>query len=244
MPDPRQKPAARPKLLVVLHQEHSSPGRIGGCLVDQGYELDIRRPRYGDELPSTMDEHAGAVVFGGPMSANDGDDFIKREIDWIGVPLKAGKPFLGICLGAQLMARHLGARVYTHPDGRAEIGYYDVRPTQAGHAACPEAFPTSVYQWHREGFDLPTGATLLAEGEHFAVQAMQCGPNAYGLQFHPDVTYAMICRWIVKAADSMGAPGAQPGHQHRQDWHLHDFALARWCRAFLQSWQTPAFVSP
>ena len=230
------------KLLVVLHQEHSTPGRIGYWLREQGYELDIRRPRFGDDLPRTMDEPAAAVIFGGPMSANDNDDFVKREIDWIGVPLKAGKPFLGICLGAQMLARHLGARVYGHPEGRAEIGYYGVRATEAGHSACEEAFPDSVYQWHREGFDLPVGATLLAEGDDFAVQAMRFGRNAFGLQFHPEVTYAMICRWIVKAGDRIEAPGAQPGHQHRQDWHQHDPALARWSRAFLRNWPQP--VSP
>ena len=74
-----------------------------------GYPLDIRRPRFGDPLPETMDDHAGAVIFGGPQSANDNDDFVRREIDWIGVPLRDKKPFLGICLGAQMMARHLGA---------------------------------------------------------------------------------------------------------------------------------------
>ena len=63
----------------------------------------MRRPRFGDALPATMHEHAGAVIFGGPMSANDADDFIRREIDWIAVPLRDEKPFLGICLGAQML---------------------------------------------------------------------------------------------------------------------------------------------
>src|ERR1041384_1111047 len=90
------------KVLLVLHQEQSTPGRVGFALRQRGYELDIRRPRFGDALPTTMAEHTGAVIFGGPQSANDPDDFIKAEIDWIGVPLKEGKPYLGICLGAQM----------------------------------------------------------------------------------------------------------------------------------------------
>src|SRR5690348_3027414 len=70
-------------VLIVLHQETSTPGRVGNALRALGYRLDIRRPRCGDRLPETLDEHAGAVIFGGPMSANDCDDYIRREIGWI-----------------------------------------------------------------------------------------------------------------------------------------------------------------
>ena len=79
---------------------------------------------------------------------------MRREIDWIEVPLREQRPFLGICLGAQMLARQLGARVAPHPQGRAEIGYYPIRPTAAGHALCPD-WPEHVYHWHREGFELP-----------------------------------------------------------------------------------------
>ena len=124
------------KVLLILHQEQSTPGRVGYALRDRGYALDIRRPRFGDPLPNTMAEHAGAVIFGGPQSANDPDDFIKAEIDFIGVPLREGKPYLGICLGAQMLAKHLGERVAPHPEGKAEVGYYPIKPTAAGRAIC------------------------------------------------------------------------------------------------------------
>ena len=101
---------ALPPILIVLHQETSSPGRVGHALRQRGYPLDIRRPRFGDALPETMAGHAGAIIFGGPMSANDTDDFIRREIDWLAVPLRERKPYLGICLGAQMLAHHLGSR--------------------------------------------------------------------------------------------------------------------------------------
>src|SRR5882762_9953503 len=142
------------QLLIVLHQENSTPGRVGHALRQRGFALDIRRPRYGVALPATLAGHAGAIIFGGPMSANDADDFVRREIDWIAVPLKENKPFLGICLGAQMLARHLGSRIYRHPDGHAEVGYYPIRPTETGRAVC-DPWPEQVYQWHREGFDLP-----------------------------------------------------------------------------------------
>ncbi|HXW41828.1 MAG TPA: gamma-glutamyl-gamma-aminobutyrate hydrolase family protein, partial [Xanthobacteraceae bacterium] len=175
-------------ILIVLHQEHSTPGRVGNALQQLGYRLDVRRPRFGDPLPDTMVEHAGAIIFGGPMSANDADEFIRREIDWVGVPLQQDKPFLGICLGAQMLARRLGGKVFRHPHDQAEIGYYPIRPTAAGLAVVA-TWPERVYQWHREGFDLPAGAELLAEGDTFEVQAFRCG-RAFALQFHPDVTHA------------------------------------------------------
>ena len=121
-------------VLIVLHQEHSTPGRIGHAVQQLGYTLDVRRPRFGEALPATMAEHSAAIIFGGPMSANDGDDFIRREIEWVGVPLRDNKPFLGICLGAQICAKFLGGKVFRHASGQAEAGYYPVRPTAAGLA--------------------------------------------------------------------------------------------------------------
>ena len=225
------------RILMILHQDVSTPGRIGHLLREAGYELDIRRPRFGDPLPATMRDHAGAIVFGGPMSANDSDEYLRREIDWIGVPLAEDKPFLGLCLGAQMLARHLGKRVYRHPQGRVEIGYHAIDPTDEGQRLCSAPFPTHVYHWHREGFDLPCGANLLATGEHFEVQACRYGNTAYGLQFHPEVTYATICRWTVRALDrAAGEPGAHPRHAHLEGWYLYDAPVANWLRAFLGQW--------
>jgi GMP synthase (glutamine-hydrolysing) len=106
--------------------------------------LDVRRPRYGDPLPETLENHAGAVIFGGPMSANDSEDYVKIETEWIGVALLENKPFLGVCLGAQMMADYLGARVFEHPEKHVEIGYHRIRP-----ASCARRFgawPERVYQ--------------------------------------------------------------------------------------------------
>ena len=221
-------------VLLILHQEHSSPGRVGQALGKLGYPLDVRRPRFGDPLPATMDDHAGAVIFGGPQSANDPDDFIKAEIDWIGVPLRDKKPFLGICLGAQMMARQLGAAVFMHPQGHAEVGYYPIRPTPAGRALCAE-WPDRVYQWHREGFDLPADAELLAEGDAFQAQAFRYG-TGYALQFHPEVTHAMMHRWLVRGAHRLELPGTKQRHEHVSDRAAYDFAARNWLAAFIDRW--------
>jgi GMP synthase (glutamine-hydrolysing) len=221
-------------ILIVLHQENSTPGRVGYALTERGYILDIRRPRYGDALPPTMAGHAGAIIFGGPMSVSDQTEFIRREIDWIAVPLKEGKPLLGICIGAQMLAHHLGARIYAHPDGHAEIGYYPIRPTEVGRSLC-DPWPEQVYQWHREGFELPGGSELLAEGDSFPVQAFRYG-SGYALQFHPDVTHATICRWTTRGDDRMQMPNAKPRAAHFADRAVYDPAGRAWLSAFTNHW--------
>lgn len=222
-------------VLIVLHQEHSTPGRIGQELTKRGIPLDVRRPRYGDPLPETLAAHSGVIVFGGPQSANDEDDFIRRETEWISVPLKEQKPFLGICLGAQMMALQLGSKVFFHPEGQVEVGYYPIRPTQAGRAMC-EVWPDHVYQWHREGFELPAGATLLAKGDTFEVQAFCYGECAYGIQFHPEVTHAMMCRWLVRGQHRMELPGAKSRAAHFEDRWIYDPAMRNWLSHFLDRW--------
>ncbi len=233
-----QRPASNPSatsVLIVLHQEHSTPGRVGNALIGRGFTLDIRRPRFGEPLPTTLADHAGAVIFGGPQSANDEDEFIRRETDWLAVPLRERKPFLGICLGAQMLARHLGGSVFCHADGHVEVGYYPVRPTKAGLDLC-ETWPSYMYQWHREGFDLPPGATMLAEGDAFAVQMFRSGPAAYGIQFHPEVTHAMMCRWTTRGHARMELPNARPRLAHFQDRPAYDYAIRTWLAAFLDRW--------
>jgi GMP synthase (glutamine-hydrolysing) len=232
MPDPERKPA----ILVVLHQEQSTPGRVGLRLRTRGYRLDIRKPRFGDPLPETLAEHAGAIIFGGPMSANDADDYLKVETDWISVPLKEGAPFLGLCLGAQMMARHLGAAVTPHADGHIEVGWFGLSATDAGRQML--SWPDRVHQFHREGFDLPAGATLLAEGapETFPNQAFAYGPAAFAIQFHIELTTAMVNRWTGRIGDRAKAPGGQAAPAHFEGRALHDWKTQAFLDAFLDIW--------
>jgi GMP synthase (glutamine-hydrolysing) len=220
------------QVLIVLHQEHSSPGRVGQMLVEAGFSLDIRRPVLGDPLPDTLAGHAGAIVFGGPMSANDEDAAIRREIDWLEVPLREDKPYLGICLGAQMLVRHLGGRVAGHPEGLTEIGWYRLRPTEEG--AKLMRWPSMVYHFHREGFDLPRDATLLATADDYENQAFRYGANAWGVQFHGELTRAMMQRWVVRGAHRFELPNAQPGRAHLHGRLVHDGPLRQWLGDFLR----------
>lgn len=218
-------------VLIVLHQERSSPGRVGQMLEEKGYPLDIRRPVLGQELPKTLKDHAGAVVFGGPMSANDPEDFIRREIDWLDVPLKENKPFLGICLGAQMLVRHLGGRVEADRQERAEIGWYPIKPTEHGRLLMH--WPKMVYHFHREGFSLPHGAKLLATSDTYPNQAFRYGENAWAVQFHAELTRAMMHRWIVHGAHRFVLPNAQQGREHLEGRMIFDAPLRAWLSDFL-----------
>ncbi len=218
-------------ILVVLHQETSSPGRVGQILQQKGFALDIRRPVLGDGLPKTLSDHAGAVVFGGPMSANDDHPHVRREIDWLDVPLSENRPFLGICLGAQMLVRHLGGAVGPHTEGLTEIGWYPLEATEHGRSLLE--WPDMVYQFHREGFDLPSGAKLLAKGGAYPNQAFRYGDNAWGIQFHAELTRAMMHRWVVHGAHRFVLPGAQAGKAHLDGRMHHDQPLKAWITNFL-----------
>ena len=222
---------AKAPILIVLHQERSSPGRVGQMLLEKGYPLDIRRPVLGDPLPDTLSAHSGAVIFGGPMSANDPDAFVKTEIDWISVPLKENKPYLGICLGAQMLVRNLGGKVGPEKGEVTEIGWYPLRPTEHGRLLMH--WPKMVYHFHREGFDVPHGAKLLAEGDAYPHQAIRFGKNAWGVQFHAELTRAMMHSWVVRGASRFVLPNAQQGREHLEGRMIFDTPLKAWLSDFL-----------
>lgn len=222
------------KILIIVHRRESQPGAAGQWLTANGYSLDIRCHRFGDPLPRTLADHAGAIVFGGPMSANDPDDYVRSEIDWLAVPLREDKPYLGICLGAQMLAKQLGAEVAPHRENLIEAGYYPIAPS--GDGAALMRWPDAVYQWHHEGFGLPSGAKRLATNASFENQAIQYGENAFGVQFHPEMTLAMIHRWTAFAAHRLAAPGAHPRREHIIAHHIHGARQRAWLDRFLRLW--------
>ncbi len=225
----------RQPILIIVHQQHSNPGRVGEMLQERGHPLDRRCPNLFDPLPASLEGYAGAVVFGGPQSANDDDrPGVRLELAWLErVALPSGKPLLGICLGAQMMARVLGARVGRHPENLVEIGYHPIYPTAAG-AGYFEG-PTMFYQWHRETFEIPKGAVHLAHNDAFDSQMFRWGERAYGIEFHPEMTLAMIDRW--SASERGGAmltlPGGQPREAHLEGYQRYSAGSDRWLARFL-----------
>ena len=232
------------KIAIIVHQEHSKPGRVGTLLEAKGYTLQRLCPNLGCQLPEDLSQFAGVVIFGGPMSANDCSTLagIRCELDWIPKVVEARVPYLGICLGGQLLTRALGGSVGPHPDGLIEAGYYGITPTAAGTEWFPGG-PMQVYQFHREGMRVPACCELLATGEQYPVQAFRYGVNAFGIQFHPEVTLDMKDVWTTQAAERLKSPGAQPRDVHLGEHDRHDPMIGRWIDGFLDRWLATARVA-
>ena len=203
---------SHPQILTVVHQETSTPGFLGSNLNRRGYSLDQYCPCVGDNLPQNVSEFEAVIVFGGPQSAtDDAVAGIRAELDWLEATVLPSKiPLLGICLGAQQLARVLGAKVGPRGDGIVEIGYWPVSPTAQGTAFLPQS--TTFYQWHSETFEIPSGAVHLAKSDSFSGQAFSYADHAFGIEFHPEITRDMVNHWCTseRGSPKLKFPGAQP----------------------------------
>jgi GMP synthase (glutamine-hydrolysing) len=187
------------RLLVFQHVPHEILGTLDPLLRDAGFR--IRYVNFGrnpDALPD-LDRYHGLIVLGGPMNCDQvtRHRHLLTEVAAIQAAIRDGKPVLGICLGAQLLARALGAPVTPHHS--KEIGWYDVAPTtHGGQDPLFRHFETSekIFQWHGDTFAIPHGAVHLAASAACAHQAFRFGHNVYGLQFHLEVDEPMIHRWL------------------------------------------------
>lgn len=147
------------------------------------------------------------IVLGGPIGAYEDAayPFLAEEIGILEQRLAANRPTLGICLGAQLIARAAGARVF--PSGTKEIGFMPIRLTDAGRSSCLAPFANApvTLHWHGDTFDLPTGATRLASTDLCENQAFAMGPNIVGFQFHPEASAKGFEKWLVGHAVELAA---------------------------------------
>jgi GMP synthase (glutamine-hydrolysing) len=226
--------------LVLRHIAFEDLGSLEAPLRERGFDIetvDVPSVRFPLQQAESCDL---LVVLGGPIGVYDQQDypFLKDEIACIGQRLAARKPILGICLGAQLMAAALGARVFPGQNGK-EIGW---SPLQAApNSPPPEWFAPllspglSVFHWHGDTFDLPPGALHLAKTELYAHQAFAVDNFALALQFHPEVTAVGLERWYVGHACELHHAGIAAASL-RSSAHEHAPALEEAAARFWKLW--------
>ncbi|MBB5206604.1 type 1 glutamine amidotransferase [Chiayiivirga flava] len=187
------------RILVLQHVAAEPLGTLDPLIRARGHRIRyVNFQRDPDAQPS-LDRYRGLIVLGGPMNVEDqaARPHLRTELRLIEHALAQGKPVLGICLGAQLLAHALGAPVRRHRCH--EIGWYDLSTTEAGRVdrvLAPLGRVRPVFQWHGHSFDIPRSATHLARTSSCENQAFRHGDNAYGFQFHLEVDRALIERWL------------------------------------------------
>ena len=222
------------KVLAFRHVPFEGIGRIAPLFEERGIACDYA-DLYREAVPTPrIADYDGLIFLGGPMSANDPLPFLDRERTLVAQAVERGQPLLGICLGSQLIARSLGAEVHRNP--AKEIGWFDIHFTEA--AADDALFggisgPETVFHWHSDTWELPPGAARLAWSKACGNQAFRAGRNIYGLQFHPEVTPAMIANWQVQDQNcgdvrELSAPLDPLRHQARTT-ELADRVFGGWC---------------
>lgn len=200
------------KALVVKHIDCEGPGILGDVLIQGGVELVVRCPYRGEPLPSAAG-YDFLVVLGGPMGVYERDrhGFIDAEAELVRRAVADGIPVLGICLGSQIIADALGARVTRH--SAKEIGAMTVDLTPAGRAdPLFEGLGASlqVFQWHGDTFSLPPGGVHLASSPVTRNQAFRHGRATYGFQFHLEVTLDMVEAWLAEYAAEVASERLDP----------------------------------
>lgn len=189
------------KTLILCHKSQKDAGAFEAMLHDRGAEVEVRLAY--DEGVANVDPRAHdlTIFMGGPMGAYQGDLFpyLNDEVKYLEKRLEAEKPYLGICLGGQLMARAMGAENYPGKSGK-EIGWHAIDVNEEGMKTPVkhlDASQTPMMQWHGDTFDLPKEATRLASSDLYKNQAFSYGDKALGFQCHPEVTHTNIELWLA-----------------------------------------------
>ena len=220
---------------IVLLEHHDPVDTDNGArhLAQRGFTIQTVRPDLGEPLPMLDERVAGVIIGGGPQFVTDTRQFpyLRNELAFVDTVMGSGVPLLGICLGAQLIAHHLGARVGYHPDGLVALGYYPLRVTKAGTDLMPDGMMAPC--GNAQGFECPVGAELLARGDVFEHQAFQYERRTMALQFHPEITARILADWKRVLGKNAGKPGAQSLAELDAGFSRHNGKLADWYRRFL-----------
>lgn len=191
---------ARPKILVFQHVPYEPLGTLDPLLKSAGFRIRyVNFSRDASQRPA-LDRYEAIIVLGGPMNSDQIDTYpnLITEVDILREAVERDMSVLGICLGAQLLAKAIGGIVERNPE--REIGWHDVELTAAGKddpVLAAFAPRQRVFQWHEDGIGIPASAVHLARSERSPVQAFRHGEHAYGFQFHLEVDASLIERWLT-----------------------------------------------
>lgn len=216
-------------ILFIKHIPIEGPDTLGEFLVRRGIvcrEIDLSR---GDQLPPSLDGIEAVVSLGGPMNVYEEGKhpFLKAEHVFIQNVLKAEIPFLGICLGSQLLAKACQAVVTKSP--KKEVGFDGIQLTKEGMKDPlfkGLAGEFDVYQWHEDMWMVPTGAVLLATAKGCPHQAFKVGPCAYGFQFHIEITEQTVREWCDEYFSSTDAEAMKKKQQMLNDYSQKKLAYS------------------
>ena len=180
------------KIYILQHHPVENLANIADALEGAALAWQYVRVDEGQSVPSSMKGAGGLIVMGGPASVYQTDRYpwLRDEMRLIEDAMKSNLPVLGVCLGAQILAAALGAKVERNPNGK-EIGWYPIRMSDsAKEDRLMRGLPTTMtpFHWHSDIFELPPGAVSLASSDKTPCQAFRHGDKAYGLQFHLEVT--------------------------------------------------------
>jgi GMP synthase (glutamine-hydrolysing) len=237
------------RALVLQHIACEPPGVYEDVMLEQGIALHRVELDEGEQLPDRSDFDL-IVAMGGPMSVNDEETlpWLRDEKQLIREAVGAGTPFFGACLGAQLLAASLGARVYEGP--APEVGLLPVRLTdEALDDPVLRELPRDLltFQWHGDTFDLPEGATLLASSPAYPHQAFRWGESAYGVQFHLEVSAAIAREWadVPSYADALERVlGPRAAGEMLADVERRADELRGYGRAVFERWLASVELKP
>jgi GMP synthase (glutamine-hydrolysing) len=215
------------RVLVLQHVTHETVAALAAPLRKRGFHIRCVNFNRTPEARPSLDGYAGLVVLGGPMNVDQIDEYphLALETEVIREAIRRRLPVLGICLGAQLIAKSLGAKVY--PGKEKEIGWYDLSVTRAAQADPLFAHlhaTERVFQWHGDTFGIPAGAVRLASSRLFPNQAFRYRDNVYALQFHLEVDEPLIQRWLrvpINRREIAGLHGRIDLDVIRSDTRLH-----------------------
>jgi GMP synthase (glutamine-hydrolysing) len=222
------------KIVLVRHGDDPPDDRVVTFAVQNGFDPVFVRPFKGDKLPAPGPDVAGSVVYGGPFNVFEEDKhpFLHDEAGWIRACMAQEIPLLGICQGAQQIARVLEAGVGPYKKPVHEFGYYPISPTPEGLDFLPETI--HMTQAHFHTFAIPEGAVHLATSPLYPNQAFRYGARTYGFQFHPECTIEGFRRWQSTPWAAYGKPGAQSKAEQDALMLKADVGQADWFYGFLR----------